>query len=334
MSTRKKSVVWVFIFAFGLILLSSAGVLAADKLVIRLGHHHAVGGQEDIYAHKFADLVSQKSNGRVAVKVLPGAQLGQEGEAAEGIHLGSLQTTVASSPFMSKYVKEMGVDYLPFIWESWEHAAKALNGAAGEEMNRRLLAAKSNVRILAWHQIGFRSMLFVKKKVDSLEGMKGLKMRSPEMWFFISMFRALGAQPTPITWGEVYPALQAGVVDGMETPYQAGIDMKFVEVAKHWMETEHMFSNMPHHVNEKWYSSLPEETQKILYDSAQEAAAWISAKARQDEIEVKDKLKKMGCTFSKVDKKPFRDRMTPVYQEWNKKVPDGQSLLDLIAQAR
>jgi tripartite ATP-independent transporter DctP family solute receptor len=334
MSTRRGIFLLVVVLVIGCILFSPVGVVAAEKLVIRFGHHHAVGGQEDLYTNKFADLVSQKSNGNVIVKILPGAQLGQEGEAAEGIHIGSLQTTVASSPFMSKYVKEMGVDYLPFIWESWEHAAKALNGAAGEEMNRRLLAAKSNVRILAWHQIGFRSMLFVKKKVESLEGMKGLKMRSPEMWFFISMFRSLGAQPTPITWGEVYPALQAGVVEGMETPYQAAIDMKFVEVAKHWMETEHMFSNMPHHVNERWYSSLPRETQKILYDSAQEAAAWISAKAKQDEIDVKEKLKNMGCTFAKVDKKPFRDRMKPVYQEWLKRVPEGQSLLDLIAQAR
>jgi len=334
MSSRRGIVVLGAALALGCILFSPVGVWAADQLVIKFGHHHAVGGQEDLYAHKFADLVSQKSNGSVTVEVLPGSQLGQEGEAAEGIHLGSLQTTVASSPFLNKYVKEMGVDYLPFIWESWGHAANALNGKAGEEMNRRLLAAKSNVRILAWHQIGFRSMLFVNRKVDSLEGLKGLKMRSPENWIFISMFRALDAKPTPITWGEVYAALQAGVVDGMETPYQAGIDMKFVEVAKDWMETEHMFSNMPHLVNERWYSSLPPETQKILSDSAQEAAVWISAKAKQDETDVKERLKTMGCTFAKVDKKPFRDRMKPVYEEFVKRAPQGQSLLDLIAQAR
>ncbi len=334
MLNRKGIIAIVAVFVIGCILLLPVGTWAAEKLVIRFGHHHAVGGQEDQYAHKFADLVNQKSKGDVSVKILPGAQLGQEGEAAEGIHLGSLQTTVASSPFMSKYAKEMGVDYLPFIWESWAHAAKALNGAAGEEMNRRLKAVKSNVKILAWHQIGFRSMLFVKKKVKSLEEMKGLKMRSPEMWFFISMFKALDARATPITWGEVYPALQAGVVDGMETPYQAAIDMKFIEVAKHWMVTEHMFSNMPHHVNERWYSGLPQETQKILYESAQEAAAWISAKAKQDEIDVKERLKKIGCTFANVDKKPFRDRMKPVYEEWIKRVPEGQTILDLIAQAR
>ena len=159
-------------------------------------------------------------------------------------------------------------------------------------------------------------------------------MRSPETWIFISMFRALGAKPTPITWGEVYAALQAGVVDGMETPYQSGIDMKFVEVAKHWMETEHMFSNMPHLVNEKWFSSLPAETQRILSEAALEAATWISAKCEQDEIAVKEKLKTMGCTFAKVDKTPFRERMKPVYEEYVSRAPDGQALLDLIAQAR
>lgn len=317
-----------------LIFTLSAGADAQKKLIIKLGHHHAVGGQEDQYTHKFAELVSKKSKGTIEVKVLPGAQLGQEAEAAEGIHLGTLQTTVASSPFMNKYVKAMGSDYLPFIWESWEHVARALNGAAGEEMNKRLLAAKSNVRILAWHQIGVRSMLFVKKRVKSIEGFKGLKMRSPENWIWISMFRALGAKPTPITWGEVYPALQAGVVDGMETPYQAAMDMKFVEVAKHWMVTEHMFSSMPHHVNDRWYRSLPEETQKILYDSAQEAAKWISAKAKQTEVDVKRRLEKMGCTFDIVDKQPFRDRMKSVYDEFLKRAPEGQSLLDLIMEAK
>ena len=316
------------------ILSAPPGVLAAEKLVIKLGHHHAVGGQEDQYTHKFAELVSKKSNGAIEVKVLPGAQLGQEAEAAEGIHLGTLQTTVASAPFMNKYVKEMGIDYLPFIWESWEHVPRALNGAAGEEMNKRLLAAKSNVTILAWHQIGFRSMLFVKERVKSIEGLRGLKMRSPENWIWISMFRALGAKPTPITWGEVYPALQAGVVDGMETPYQAAIDMKFVEVAKHWTVTEHMFSSMPHHVNDRWYRSLPQETQKILYDSAQEAAKWISAKTKQTEVDVKHRLEKMGCTFDTVDKQPFRDRMKPVYDEFVKRAPAGQSLLDLIMKAK
>jgi tripartite ATP-independent transporter DctP family solute receptor len=308
--------------------------LAADKLVIRHGHHHAVGGSEDMYAKKFAELVKAKSNGAIEVKVMPGAQLGQEGEAGEGIHLGTLQSTVCSSPFFSKYVKEMGIDYLPFVWVSWDHAAKALNGDAGAQMNKRLAAVKSNVKILAWHQIGFRNMLLVKKRVKSLDDLKGLKMRSPESKFFISMFRSLGAKPTPITWGEVYTALQTGVVDGMECPYQSGIDMKFVEVAKHWTETKHMFSNMPHVVNEKWYNGLSPEHQKYLLEAAREAAKWSSAREEKKEKDVKDRLAKMGCTFDEVDIKPFRERMTQVYDEFYKSAPEGKALMELIIKDR
>ena len=214
------------------------------------------------------------------------------------------------------------------------HLEWIINGLSGEQMNKRLSAVGSNVKILSWHQIGFRSMLFVKKRVKSLEDMKGLKMRSPESWVFIWMFRALGAKPTPITWGEVYPALQTGVVDGMETPYQSAIDMKFAEVAKHWTETEHMFSNMPHLVNERWYNSLSAEHQKILYEAAQEAAAFASARERENGEDVKSRLAKMGCTFDSVDKKPFRDSMKPVYDEYVRRAPEAQTLLDLIAQAR
>jgi len=315
-------------------LMAPTGAVAADKLVIKYGHHHAVGGSEDFMAHTFADLVAAKTNGAVEVMVLPGSQLGQEGEAAEGIHLGTLQITVASSPFFNKYVKAMGVDYLPFVWESWEHAGKALNGDAGAWMNKQLAEVKSNVRILSWHQIGWRHMLFIKKRIKSIDDMKGLKMRSPESWMFITMFRALGAKPTPITWGEVYTALQTGVVDGMETPYQSGIDMKFVEVAKHWTETGHMFSNMPHLVNDKWYSGLPAETQKVLYECSQEAAKLSSARERQKEIDVKARLTEIGCTFDPVDKKPWRDLMGPVYEEYYKRAPNGKELMDLIAKDR
>jgi tripartite ATP-independent transporter DctP family solute receptor len=287
-----------------------------------------------MYAHKFADLVKEKSKGAIDVRVMPGAQLGQEGEAGEGIHLGTLQMTVCSSPFFNKYVKEMGIDYLPFIWDSWEHAAKALNGDAGAEMNKRLAASKSNVKILAWHQIGFRNMLFIKKRVKSLEDMKGLKIRSPENKIFINMFRSMGANPTPITWGEVYTALQTGVVDGMECPLQSGIDMKFVEVAKHWTETGHMFSNMPHVVNEKWFNSLPSEYQKILYDSAKEAAKWSTAREKKKEMDVKARLTKMGCTFDQVDKEPFRKSMSSAYEDFYKSAPGGRSLMKLIVKDR
>lgn len=329
-----KRITYLVFVAVVVMLLTPMGATAEDKLLIRYGHHHAVGGSEDMYAHKFADLVKEKSDGAIEVSVMPGAQLGQEGEAGEGIHLGTLQTTVCSSPFFNKYVKEMGIDYLPFIWEGWDHAARALNGDAGAEMNKRLAAVKSNVKILAWHQIGFRHMLFVKKRVKTVNDLKGLKMRSPESRVFIGMFRSLGTKPTPITWGEVYTALQTGVVDGMECPFQSGIDMKFVEVAKHWTETGHMFSNMPHLVNEKWYNSLSPEYQKHLLEAAQEAAKWSTARERQKEKEVKGRLAKMGCTFEQVDRKPFRDLMTKVYDEFYKTAPDGRSLMELILKDR
>jgi len=196
---------------------------SGEKVVIKLGHHHTVGSQVDNFAKKFAELVAQKTNGQAEVQIFPAAQLGQEAEAVEGIHLGTLQMTIGSSPFLDKYSREQGIEQLPFIFDDWDHAQRCMKGPVAAELAKRL-EQKSNVKALGWMSIGWRHMLFRDKVVDTLEGMKGLKMRSPQTDIYVKMFEALGSKPTTITWGEAYTALQTGVVDGMETPLQSGID--------------------------------------------------------------------------------------------------------------
>ncbi len=305
---------------------------AEPKLVIKFGHHHAVGGSMDKYAHKFAELVKAKSNGEIEVRVFPGAQLGQEGEAAEGIHLGTLQTTIASSPFLSKYLPEMGFDYLPYLWDSLEHIRKVIKGPIMQEVRQKLLS-RSNVHILGWMEIGFRHMLFRNKEVKKLEDMKGLKMRSPQAFWFIEMFRCLGARPTAITWGEVYPALQTGVVDGMETPFSGGVDMKFMEVTKYWALTGHMFSLMPHLINEKFYKGLPANYQKIIQEAANEAIAWNDRKSDSYEEECRRIMEKRGMVFNNVNRAEWRAAVMPVYEEFYKKAPEAKPIVEKIRAA-
>lgn len=332
MKRSKTSKLFVLLLVLGFVVAMGSMAWAQPKLVIKFGHHHAVGGSMDQYAHKFAELVKAKSNGEIEVRVFPGSQLGQEGEAAEGIHLGTLQTTIASSPFMSKYLPEMGFDYMPYLWESIEHINKVIKGPIMEEVHQRLLT-KSNVRILGWMHIGFRHMLFKTKEVKKLADMKGLKMRSPQMHWFIEMFRNLGAGPTAITWGEVYIALQTGVVDGMETPFSGGVDMKFMEVTKYWALTRHMFSLMPHHINEPFYKGLPANYQGIIREAVQEAIAWNDQKAENYEEECRKIMVKRGMVFNEVNREEWRGAVIPIYEDFYKKAPAAKPIIEKIRAA-
>jgi len=332
MDTKRSLKFFILLLVLGFAAGMSSVAWAQPKLVIKFGHHHAVASAMDKYANKFAELVKAKSNGEMEVRVFPGAQLGHEGEAAEGIHMGTLQTTIASSPFFSKYLPEMGFDYLPYLWDSREHIEKVLKGPIMEEVNQRLLA-RSNVRNLGWMQIGFRHMLFRSKEVKKLEEMKGLKMRAPQSFWFIEMFRLLGAKPTAITWGEVYTALQTGVVDGMETPFSGGVDMKFMEVTKYWALTRHMFSLMPHWVNEPFYKGLPTNYQKVLQEAAREAIAWNDQQAENHEEGSRKIMERRGMGFNETKREEWRAAVMPIYDVFYKNAPDAKSVIEKIRAA-
>ncbi len=322
---------WISILGVLLVLGIGGWAAAGENVVIKLGHHHAPGGIVDQAANKFKDVVRAKSGGTVEVQVFPGAQLGQEMEAIDGVHLGTMDMSLVSPGLMGKYHPAMGLDALPYLFNDWKHADRALNGPVGEKIIE-LMLKRSNIRILRFLHLGFRDMLFVDKKVDAVDQVNGFKMRAPEAWAWIRMYELLGARPTPVTWGEVYSALQTKVVDGMDAPPQMFLDMKFFEVAKHVLKTNSMFSVLTLVVNEKFYQRLPEASRKILRDSAVEAVDninWnVSYPAEQAAYA---KLKERGLTVSDTDRKAWRQKVLPQHEEFAKqKGPEAKELLDMV----
>jgi tripartite ATP-independent transporter DctP family solute receptor len=314
--------------------LPGSAAVAQDKIVVKLGHHHNVGGIVDNYAKRFGEILRQKTNGRAEVHVFAGAQLGQEGEAVEGIHLGTLQTTIGSSPFLDKYVKEMGTEQLPFLFESWEHADGALNGPVGEELTRRLLE-RSNVRLLSFIPIGFRDMFFRDKPVTNLKQLKGMKMRAPQAVIYIRMFELLGARPTTVTWGEFYTALQTGLVEGGESPPTGGVDMKFYEVSKYWLDTNHMFSSINHMVNKRFFDGLPKDVQTAFLAAAKEATADIGKQARQIDADAVKAMKGRGIQYlDPENREEWRKAVQPYHAEYIKERPGAKSIIEMIQKIK
>ncbi len=300
------------------------------RLRITLGHHHPPGGQVDVYAHDFADLVAKKTNGQAAVDVMPAAQLGAEQEAAKGVQLGSLQMTIVSGPLFDDYLKEMGTEQLPYLFDTWDQAIHVHLGPVGDEMAKRLLPV-SNVRCLSWLLMGWRHMFFRSTNPTTLAGIKGLKIRSPQMDLYVKMFELLGAKPVMISMSEVYTALQSGVADGAENPFQSAIDNKWTEVCKHILLTRHMFNSLAHMVNKQFFASLPTNVQDAIVESAKEAAMVFATRSRAAEEAAVNNLKSAGITIvTPSDPAAWKSAVRPLIDIWIKARPGSASLIEMI----
>ncbi len=309
---------------------ASTNTTSGPPVTIRLGHHHPPGGQIDVYAQAFASAVNKKTNGQATVTVFPGAQLGAEADAVKGVAQGTLQMTVGSSPFLVDYVKEMGTEQLPFLFDSWEQALHLFEGPLAAEINKRIEAG-SNVKGLAWLTFGWRDMYFKAGAVSDIAGMKGLKMRAPAIDFYVKMFEALGSKPTTITFSEVYTALQSGVVAGLENPLQVVIDNKFYEVCKYCTTSQHMFGTITHWTNKQFFNGLPANVQKAVVDAAKEAVHTSNLQYRKDETNAFDKLKGLGVSFVDLkDRAVWKTAMQPLIKDWVTAKPGAHGLIDII----
>lgn len=327
-----KVMVILVIVAFGFLGWNSSAA-SAEKIIVKMGHHHAVGGIVDKTAHKFREVLKEKTKGRVEVQVFPGAQLGQEKEAIDGINLGTIDASIVSESLMDTYQPFMALDALPFLFSSWKHVDRSLNGPVGERM-AELMLEKSNIRIHRYLLLGFRDMLFVRKRIVNLSEMRGLKMRAPEAWAWIRMYQLLGSKPTPITWGEVYTALQNKVVEGMDCPLSMVIDMKFYEATKHVLLTKSMFSSLSLVMNNGFYNRLPNDMKKAVNESSKEALDYInweiSYKAEMGAVE---KLKKLGLTVDhpKPNREAWEKAVKPQHEEFaKKKGPMAKELIEMV----
>ena len=308
-----------------------ASLPAWAQTQLRLAHHHPVDGQIDLTAKKFAELVEERTNGEIAVRIFPAAQLAQELEAIDLLHQGAFDLTIVSVPPLDKYYKPAAMTVLPFLFRDWDHLQKAYRGTFGDTLAQGLRDS-SNIDVIGWLGLGFKDMLFRGDPVTSLAGMSGLKMRSPEQFVYIRMFELLGAQPTPVTWGEVYTAMQMGVADGLETPPALVLDMKFNEVVKSVVKTHHMFSSMALAMNKPKLAGLTPEQQEIVRAAGAEAVAWAEETITiPAEAEAYDKLAAVGMTVAEVtDIDAWREAVKPLWTELEERAPGSLAYIDIL----
>jgi len=249
-------------------------VQAADQpVILKLAHADST----DVFTSRkhaqsmiFANLVNARGGGRIEVQVYGAGALGAEREYVEAIMAGTVQAGIASG-VMGGFLREAMVTDIPYLFPSASIAWKVLDGPFGDKLSN-LLLEKTGLRNLAFAEVGFRHFTNDVRPIKSPADVKGLKIRVQENPLFMTLIKALGGNPTPIAWTEVYTALQTGVVDGHENPISSTVFAKIYEVQKYLTLDGHVYGVDWFVMNNKFFESLPEDLRYIIVDCAKISA--------------------------------------------------------------
>jgi tripartite ATP-independent transporter DctP family solute receptor len=287
-----------------------------------------LGVDTTMLATKFMEEVNAKSN-TIDVKVFPNSQLGQSREVIEAMRLGSGASATTGGPGeYSQFVKRLGVLGLPFLWKSYDHAIKVLDGPVGTELNADM--EKSGFKVLSWAVAwGYRNVVTAKKDVTKAEDLKGLKIRTIPNKVFVAAVNAMGANATPMNFGEVYTSMQAGVLDGYEHTAATTLSFKFSEVACCMALTRHLMDpTMLVFSLAEWKKFSPAE-QEIMMTAAKNAGDYVRAQAPLREAESLAALKKLGMKVNEIDVAPLQAAALKAQDELAKEI-GAEAMLAII----
>ncbi|MCD1265836.1 C4-dicarboxylate ABC transporter [Shinella sumterensis] len=296
----------------------------------QISHSAAVGNPKDTASLKFAELVKERTDGRITVDVGTSSQFGDDAESITNIRLGTIAFSANAQGATSGAVPEIGLLGLPFLFQSLEQAETVMDGPVGDKI--AAAAEKQGILVLAWWNNGIRETSNSSKPILAPGDLAGLKIRTPPDPMTIDIFEALGASPTPMAFSELYIALQQKVVDGQENPLINIYSSKLYEVQPYISRTNHKFESTPFLASKIVFDSLSPEDQDIIRKAAVEAGELNRKMVREQSEELYAKLKEAGVTFNDVDPAPFISATQPVYEKWRAQYPE---LVDeLVAAAR
>lgn len=304
----------------------------ATPVVINFGDHNAVDSVLSNTVLQFKSAVEAASGGEITVRHYPAAQLGSQRELLEQVKLGTLQMCFGDPPYLSNLVPQYAVMDLPFVFRDWEHVERVVDGAVAKTLGDALIASQG-LRPLSWLHIGFRDMLTIDKPVSKISDFKAMKFRSPEVASFVEMFKALGATPVPVPWGEVYPAMKTGLVDGVETTPEGMINSKLYEVGKYVTQTQHINTVGSPIVSESFWAGLSAAQQATISEAILTATAWEREEMKRANDASTVQLGENGLELLQIDREELRAAVEPVWARLTDKAAGASDLVTLIQAA-
>ncbi len=321
---RWALVAWMALLAPGL-------VRAEEPKVIRLGHVGYPGSLFAITSDEYAKRVNEKLKGKYEVKVFHSSQLGSDEDMLKGIKVGVLEM-FAPSTVMSTVDPKFGVFEMPYLFKDRDHVKRVFEDPQIKKALFDGLPAKG-LRVLGVWENGFRVLTNNVRPVVKPEDLKGIKLRVPSGVWRVKMFRAYGANPTPLAYGEVFAALQAGVMDGQENPFPQIWGGKFQEVQKYLSLTNHVYTPAYLIVSERYWKGLPKDVQQVLEKTAVDVGDFARSEGARLDKEILEKMQSK-LKVNEVDKDAFVKASGPVYADFAKEVPGGKELIDRILALR
>ncbi|MBI3371251.1 MAG: TRAP transporter substrate-binding protein [Betaproteobacteria bacterium] len=310
-------------------LLPSLAKAQSGKSVMRIAS--VLTDQDNVHRAmvRFKESVEKKTNGQIEVQIYPNSALGSLRVTFESMQLGNLEAGLWDAGTPANVVPMWTVPELPYILRDLAHVHKVVDGPIGQEMSKVLLD-KAKIRTLAVYDTTFRKIFTRPRAINNMADMKGMKIRVPEVQAYVRCMQLLGANPTPIPWGELYTSLETGVVQGFENKCEAAFNAKLHEQTKFAAYTGHIFVVNPLMVSDRWFSALSKGNQQVVLDAAKESLAWQRAEAPASEKIFEQKMKDAGVTFTSPDPAPFRKAVEPYYKEFG----DKYGVNELIKRVR
>ena len=295
---------------------------SAASGAVTLKMHHA-GTEGDAYyqgAEKFAELVNTYSDGTVTIEVYPNSELASGANAVQGVQMGTIDIALESSMTEANFINDMNVLNLPFLFSDYDQVYKVLDGQVGETLAAS--AEKAGFKMLYYWDNGFRNLSNNVRPINSVEDLKGLKIRVPENDVFIATWEALGAIPTPMAWSEVFSSLQLGTINGQENPNGHMKSYDLTEVQKYFTITNHVYTAEPLLMNLDKFQSLTESQQQAILRAAKEAGDFERELRKQINDETIQFIKDAGVEVTTPDLQPFKTAVQSVYDTYGSQFGD------------
>ncbi len=322
--------------AAALLTLGLAGPALAQDIKAKLGTSLPDAHPQTIGARKFAELVDQKSKGRIKITVYSGAQLGSDQQMQAALRGGTQEFTVPSTATLANLVKEFGVIGLPFSFASEKQADAVLDGPFGQGLLARL-PEKDLIGLGFWEN-GFRNFTNSKRPITKADDLAGLKVRTMQNNLYIDLFNGLGANAVPMPVNELFTALETRAVDAQENPFTVVHAQKFYDVQKYLSTTGHAYDALVLVAGKKFWDGLKPEDKATLQAAAREATLFQRQTSRELNTRMRGELVKLGMQVNDVsdaERQRMREKLAPVIAKHQAAVGDetAKAFFDAIAKA-
>ncbi|WP_282605449.1 TRAP transporter substrate-binding protein [Pelagibius sp. Alg239-R121] len=297
--------------------------LAQQEIIF--GISAKTGSLQQQTAAEFTKRANEKLGDKAVVKLFDSAQLGKDKELMQLLKLGSVHIALPSS-VMSSVADEFALFDMPFLIKDRAHLAKIEDSIFWDRIAPTV--ESKGYKVLAVWENGVRHITNNKRPINTPADLDGVKLRTPKSKWRVTMFKTWGANPTPMSFSEVFVALQTGVIDGQENPYTNIWAAKFSEVQKYLSVTGHVYSPAYPTVGKTAFEALDAEIQQVLLDTAREMEGWAREQGANADSELRGKLVAAGMSENVADRAAFVEASKPIYQQFSDEVKGGKELID------